>query len=664
MFLRPLRPSIIGGALILALTAHAEPLRPSFENAVVAGLVAHTLEAWHYEHRLIDDEMSQAWFDNWLDALDPNRMYLLAQDVDRFSDQSTQLDDDVHSQPPDVSVAFELDALYRRRVQERIQAALAMLAGPLPIDQDDTWQPDRTKAPWASNPDELNEAWRKRLRSELIGLMLSDRTRDEALAILRKRYQRMAADVDQQEPDDVMEIWLSALGAAYDPHTEWMKPISKDDFDISMSDKVQGIGARLREEGEYIKVVSLVAGGPAELGHELTPGDRIVAVAQGDEEPVDCIDMRIDRVVRLIRGPKGTEVVLTVLPAGDPDSSPTKDIHIIRDEVDIELASAKGSVRDVDGLKVGVIDVPSFYADVSAGRDAGGQRTTDDMNAILQDFRSKGVQAVVVDLRKNGGGSLNEAVESTGLFLDGGPVVQIRDRQGDITALKDDDPSAAWDGPVVVLTSMFSASASEIFAAALQDHGRALVVGAQATFGKGTVQELADLNQILVRAIGPAATGKGGALKFTTAKFYRVDGGSTQERGVLADVVIPSPYDGIEYRESDLPHAMPWDEIPPARGKRRPLKVDLESLRSLSAERVAADPLFQVMAELSEMREANKDKPVSLSIEKRRAEHTEVAALQKRVGQAEDDEDEDTPSDRPDPVLEEALRVTRDFVQE
>lgn len=645
----------------LALGARAEPLRPATDNAMVAGLVAYTLESWHYDRKPIDDAVSREWFDIWVGALDPNRMYLLQGDVDALSSWAARLDDAVHAQPPDVSCAFEGDAVLRRRAAERIGAVLAMLDGPLELEADETVDLDREDAPWAKDTAELDGLWEKRLRSELVGLMLGDRTREEAVGILRKRYVRLRNELDQQEAADVMEVWLGALGAAYDPHTEWMKPVSKDDFDISMRDKVEGIGARLREEGEYILVVDLVAGGPAERGGELLPGDRIVAVAQAAEEPVDCIDMRLDHVVQLIRGPKGTEVALTVLPAGAPDGAATREIRIVRDEVDIELAAAKATIREADGLKIAVLDVPSFYADPGDGRGQG-QRTTDDMRRLLLDVRSQGVNAVVVDLRRNGGGALAEAVEATGLFLPGGPVVQIRDRDDDISVLSDEDAAAIWGGPLVVLTSMFSASASEIFAAAIQDHGRGLVIGSPATFGKGTVQELADLTPILARVLGPAAQGSAGALKFTSAKFYRVNGGSTQERGVVADVVIPSPFDGIDFREADLPHALPWDEVKPARGKRRALEVDRERLQAGVDARVRGDPLFLAMAELRRIREERESAPVSLSLAARRADREALDALQERLeGGAADESGAE--SEEPDPVLEEAIRVTLDFVR-
>jgi carboxyl-terminal processing protease len=455
----------------------------------------------------------------------------------------------------------------------------------------------------------------------------------------------------------VLELYLGALGQAYDPHSVWFAPASKDDFDIQMRDALEGIGATLVREEDYITVKSLVPGGPAARANELQPGDRIVAVAQGGQK-TDVVGMRIDHVVKLIRGPKGTDVVLTVIPAGAADASQTRDLRITRDQVVIAEAAAKGEVREVDGVKVGVIDVPSFYQDLSERGGKSAPRTTaDDVRRILDGFKKDGVAAVLVDLRANGGGALTQAIALTGLFIDAGPVVQIKDRQGRVEVLEDREKGLAWEGPLAVVTSAHSASASEIFAGAIQDYGRGLVVGDSSTHGKGTVQQFIDLSPVVAGFQVPGAADVAGALKYTTDQFYRVSGRSTQQVGVEADVVIPSLSDGLDMGESSLPFALAYDEIDPARFRAWGQRPDRAALQRRSAERVGGDPRFQVMAELRALRDARDQDTISLDLDQRRQERSNWEELEKRA------EAVGLEGEAVDPVLDEALRVVRDFVK-
>lgn len=658
--------------------ASADPLDPRAHDPALAGIVAFSLERFHYSGHTIDDDISSRWLDRYIESLDPSRMFFLAGDIVGFEKHRLTLDDAVHEMPANLTAAFEIDRVYRQRVEERLGGVMDRLEQPVALSGTGSVQLDREDAPWATTAAELDGLWAQRIEEQMVRAALRREAFDASVAKkkakgedvsklkleseeesrekLRKRYKRILGDIEQQTSADVMETYLSALGQSFDPHSVWFKPATQENFNISMSDSLEGIGATLTVEAEYTVVRDLVAGGPASKQGKLQPGDRIVAVSQGDEEAVDVVDMRLDDVVKLIRGAKGTPVVLTVWPGDSVDPADLRDIRIVRDKVVVSEAAAKGEVRDIDGVKLGVLDVPSFYQASRGDKDA--RNTTADMRRILGDFKKQGVDAVVVDLRRNGGGSLGQAIESTGLFIEKGPVVQVKDRAGEVETYDDPDPSIAWDGPVVVLTSIFSASASEIFAGALQDYDRGLVVGAPATHGKGTVQELIDLSGMLAQLSGmESASRHAGALKFTTNQFYRVSGRSTQVEGVGADVLVPALSDRLDIREGDLPGALPFDQIAPARFRSWKRSVDLAALQAASRDRVSASPAFQVMEELRARREAREDQPLSLDMAVRRAERAEDEALSDRSEAA------GFGTDDADPWLDEALQITRDYVQ-
>ena len=658
--------------------ANADPLDPRAHDPALAGIVAFSLERFHYSGHTIDDDISSRWLDRYIESLDPNRMFFLASDIRAFETYRLTLDDAVHEMPADLTAAFEIDRVYRQRVEAQLGGVMQRLEAPVTLSGAGSVQLDREDAPWATTAAELDGLWAQRIEEQMVRAALRREAFDASVAKkkakgedvsklkleseeesrekLRKRYKRILGDIDQQTSADVMETFLSALGQSFDPHSVWFKPATQENFNISMSDSLEGIGATLTVEAEYTVVRDLVAGGPASKEGTLQPGDRIVAVSQGDDEQVDVVDMRLDDVVKLIRGSKGTPVVLTVWPGDSVDPADLSDIRIVRDKVVVAEAAAKGEVREIDGKKLGVLDVPSFYQASRGDKDA--RNTTADMRRILGDFKKQGVDAVVVDLRRNGGGSLGQAIESTGLFIEKGPVVQVKDRAGEVETYDDPDPGIAWDGPVVVLTSIFSASASEIFAGALQDYDRGLVVGAPATHGKGTVQELIDLSGMLAQLSGmESASRHAGALKFTTNQFYRVSGRSTQVEGVGADVLVPALSDRLDIREGDLPGALPFDQIAPARFRPWKRSVDVAALQVASRDRVAASPAFQVMEELRRRREAREDQPLSLDLEVRRGERAEDEALSDRSEAA------GFGADDADPWLDEALQITCDYVQ-
>lgn len=636
--------------------AIAAPLSFQPVDGKIVNVVTQVLSQNHYREQAVDDRLSAAWLNNYIEALDPERLFLLQADIDEFRRYENTLDEGVERIPADLGPAQSIHRRFVQRVGERAAAIEAILAKPDALPRSGVVDLDRDDAPWAASSAALDDLWRLRLAEQVGRAELDGEDRAKTVARLVTRYARMRKDVEQQDEGDILELWLGAFGATYDPHSVWFKPATKEDFDISMRDSLQGIGATLRTDGEHTKVVSLVPGGPAARSGLLQPEDRIVAVAQGSGEAEDIVGLRIDKVVKLIRGAKGTDVVLTIIPANATDPSVTKNIRITRDEVVIADAAAKGSVREINGVKVGVIDVPSFYQDMRRDPRAPNSRnTTSDVRRILGELSAQGVKVVVVDLRENGGGALTQAIDLTGLFIDKGPVVQIKDRDARVQVMEDEAPGVAWGGPLVVLTSVHSASASEIFAGAIQDYRRGLIVGAPATHGKGSVQELLDLAPVLSRALGDPNAAAAGALKYTTSLFYRVSGRSTQAVGVVADVVIPSPSDNLPYREADLDNPLPYDEIRAARFAPLAVNLPVDRLRQRSGARIAQDPAFQLMAEMRALRDAQDGKPTSLDEAARKAELATWEALSARAKALGIDEGQK------DPVLDEALMIAHDL---
>ncbi|MEZ4322157.1 MAG: carboxy terminal-processing peptidase [Myxococcota bacterium] len=634
-----------------ALAEDPVGIEPGPTEAAVARTVGQMLSTYHYNRRDIDDEVATEWMNAYIESLDYNRMFFLKSDVDGFLAKANTIDDDLNQNVPTLALATSIYKTYQKRVSERVADANALLDGPIDLTNDETYVFDRSEAPWAKNAAEAKELWRQRIEEQLILGALSKKSEDETRDMLRKRYHRLETDTRAADSMDVLERYLSGLTHVYDPHTTYFKPASADNFDIEMANSLEGIGASLRTIGEYTVVMDLIAGGPAEKGGVLKPNDKIIAVAQGSEPPVDVIDLPIDRVVKLIRGRKGTEVRLTVIPADAVDPSATAVVPIVRDKVVLADSDAELKIREVDGKRFAVIDIPSFYLDVRGKRSA-----SRDLERILTEEMGQ-VDGVILDLRENGGGSLQEAVDMTGLFIKRGPVVQIREQNGEIEALDDTDPTVAYSGPLMVLTSPFSASASEIVAGAIQDYGRGIIVGSERTHGKGSVQTVIDITDVMGRLTRLQGV-QAGALKLTMQKFYRVNGASTQVKGVRADVVIPSPWDGLDVYEGDIDHALPWDEIEGVpHASYGSLGGAVKTLQAKSSERVKAEPKFQEMAEALAEREKRKaENTVSLNLEKRKAERKDAAG-------EDEAEDEAAPKkDGPDPVLDEALFVMRDFL--
>ena len=614
-----------------------------------------TLEERHYAKLKYNDELSSQHLDSYIDSLDGGKMFFLASDVAEFEKYRTELDDQIHQ--------GKLEAGYQifNRFQERLEARLAKVIETLPADVekmdftiDESYVLDVDDRKWASQESELDERWRKHLKNQVLGLKLADKAEDELAPTVVKRYTNQLKRVQQYNSQDVFQIYANALTELYDPHTNYLSPRRSENFNINMSLSLEGIGAVLQLEDEYTRVARLVAKGPADKQGELQPSDKIVSVGQGESGPLeDVIGWRLDEVVELIRGPKDSTVRLEVLPAKSKAADERKIITIVRNKVKLEEQSAQKEVLDIPveggGSKtVGVIDIPAFYIDFEAMRrgDKDYKSTTRDVKKLLDELVEEGVEGIVIDLRNNGGGSLQEANELTGLFIEYGPTVQIRHSSSRVWRDGKRLRSTYYEGPLVVLINRLSASASEIFAGAIQDYQRGIVVGDQ-SFGKGTVQTLVPLVE--------------GQLKITESKFYRISGESTQHRGVVPDVAFPSLYDPEEIGESSLDHALNWDQINPVRHRRyNDLRQTLPELDKLFTERSAQDPdfifledqvkLLQDSRKIVELplnqearialRESQKEKALSIENKRRAAQGEELL-----TSLDEDEEEEEQTTD-------------------
>jgi carboxyl-terminal processing protease len=557
---------------VLAAVDTGDPLRlePEMDQRYASNIATRFLTNYHYKRTRLDDELSSQIFDHYLELLDPNRIYFLASDVEMFERYRTGMDDALrHS---DLMSAYEIFNVYVDRVRQRVEYARNRVAQPFDFTIDEYYQYDREGEPWSRDMAELDELWRKRVKNDYLRLKLTDKEEDAIVETLTERYTNLERRINELDNEDVFQFFMNAFAQSIEPHTAYLSPRNSENFEISMKLSLEGIGALLGRENEYTLISRVVPGGPADQDGRLKAGDRIVSVGQGDDgKLVDVIGWRIDDVVDLIRGPKDTVVRLEVLPEDVSLSGPTQVVDIVRNEVKLEEQAAQSEIIEVptgevvgdqeEVVKIGVIDLPVFYLDFNgrAQNLPDYRSSTRDVKRLIGELKEEGVKGIVVDLRNNGGGSLLEATTLTGLFIDKGPVVQVRNSSGRISLEEDLDAGMAWDGPLAVLVNRYSASASEIFAAAIQDYGRGVVIG-EPTFGKGTVQSLLDLDDY-----APSDKPGMGQLKITMAQFFRVNGGSTQNRGVVPDIRFPSAGDPQEYGERSLDNALPWTSIDAAR---------------------------------------------------------------------------------------------------
>jgi len=610
------------GALASVQEVPLSELAPEPSERQATVLITKVVDRYHFRNRALDDKLSSTMLDNYLDALDPNHIYFRQNDVGTFEIYRGRLDDALKEAR--LEPAFSIFRIYRYRVEERVTFAKSLLGRDLDFTRDEDYVFDRKDLPWPADRAEQDDLWRKRVKNDILSLRLTGKDGKEIREKLGKRYEGILTRALQLRAEDVFQIFVNAYASALDPHTGYMSPSTSENFDISMRLSLEGIGAVLGTENEYTEVQRLVKGGPADLSGQLHAGDKIVGVGQGDDgEMADVVSWRLQDVVELIRGKKGTVVRLQIMSKRAAAGGPTRTVRLVRNEIQLEDQAASAKVIEgldgMEGMRIGVIDLPAFYRDfkASAEGDDGFRSTTRDVRALLKDLAVKGVDGIVIDLRHNGGGALAEATELTGLFIDKGPVVQVEDSRGKLEVEEDTDPGVVYAGPLAVLVDRYSASASEIFAGAIQDYGRGLIIG-EPTFGKGTVQTLIDLDRF-VRASDDGL----GRLRLTMAQFFRVNGESTQFRGVVPDILFPFASDSGDAGERSLDNALPWGQIKPANFKAGNLAVP-PTVVERSGRRVSEDPGFQFLEEEFDLAKQMRDeKAVSLNEDKRQAKWEE-----------------------------------------
>lgn len=695
---------ILAGSIVLQSGALAPPdaeTLATYSNAAM--IVSRQIPIAHLQKEPIDDELAADALQLFLDSLDYDHSFFLQSDVDRFRARSAKLDDAILN--GDLRFAFEIFDTFMKRMSNRVDYVDQMLEHGFDFDREEDYRWKRNDLAWPKDRDDWDEVWRRKIKNLYLGHMISDRLDEEEASnelaraeseaeseegndnsaieaaetpeqSIRKRYEQILSVMNDNDAHWLLTRYISSFAHAMDPHSDFMSQRDNEDFNINMKKSLNGIGALLNPEDGAAKIVRLIPGGPAEIDGRLKPNDKIIAVAQGDEEPVDIRHWPLSRAVRLIRGEKGSKVVLSVVPASDITGTKVKKFELIRDEVKLEEQVAKGDLREIEGpdgseYRAGIIRIPDFYADMEAQRngDSAARSVSADVRDIIEGFQSSNrVDGIVIDLRNNGGGALNEAVDLTGLFIDSGPVVQVKSGSRLARKLYDADPEQLYKGPLIVLVNRLSASASEIFAAALQDYGRAVIVGDSKTHGKGTVQALLPLSK---------SNEKLGSLKLTTAGFYRIGGGSTQLSGVEPDIVIPSILDYMEVGEEHLPHALEFDKIRPAfYWNSKKLSEILPDLKKTSlVERSQNEQFQEYIKLLKHLGKRRESETISLKLEERletaRAERKmqelatemEVAAIAASTVDADqqDGEESDEEDDR-DLVLDETLQILSDLI--
>ncbi|MCP4996634.1 MAG: tail-specific protease [Gammaproteobacteria bacterium] len=612
---------LLGSAAALAKTQDTplDELYPSQGHRQASLIAVKVIDKYHYKRQHLDDAMSSSILDRYLDSLDPNKHFFTQSDIETFSIYRDNLDDALRQarvEPP-----FSIFKVYRQRVDERVDYAIRLLEQPMDFSKEDFYPFDREEVPWSANKGELNDVWLKRVKNDFLSLKLRDKTEEKIKDTLRKRYENLRRRTHQLNSDDIFQLFVNAYTLSLEPHTSYMSPRLSENFDISMRLSLEGIGAVLSSEDEYTVVQRVVTGGPAANSGKVKSGDRIVGVGQGtDGEILDVVGWRLQDVVDKIRGKKGSVVRLRLMKEDTVGTGPSRVIELVRNKIKLEDQAAKQSIiQDLPNMppaRIGVIDVPAFYRDFAAQTrgEKDFRSTTRDVRKLIQELHAEGVDGLVIDLRGNGGGSLVEATELTGPLINTGPVVQVKSADGVVEVERDLDPMQIWDGPLAVLVDRNSASASEIFAGAIQDYHRGIIIG-EPTFGKGTVQTLVDLGRF-VRG-GDDTLGR---LKLTMAQFFRINGGSTQFRGVVPDIVFPSATGSEEHGERGLDNALPWASIEAA--DFHPVGIgSVSKYRERHQQRIADDPGFIYLKESADWRLALKDKDsVSLNEEQRRLE--------------------------------------------
>jgi carboxyl-terminal processing protease len=592
-----------------------------------AKVVTYILDNNHYRKITLGDSLSSVILDEYVKSLDNNKTYFTTEDLKGFDKYRDKMDDLIRSE--NVEAAYSIYNLFRKRFDERMNYVMtSLISQKFDYNVDETYETDRDKEPWCKNEAELNEVWRKMIKSQALSLKLAGKEQPEIEKMLKERYERFSKSIHQFNTEDVFSMYMNAVTESYDPHTNYLSPKAADLFKQQMTKSLEGIGAQLQTENDYTRVAKIITGGPAQKSDLIHVNDRIIGIGQGATgEIVDVIGWRIDEVVKLIKGPKGTTVRLQILPGETGVNGPSKVITLIRDKIKLEDQLAKKKVinynKDGKALKLGVITLPDFYMDFEAYQkgDPNYTSTSRDVQKLIKELQAEHIDGIVLDLRDNGGGSLTEAIDLTGLFIKNGPVVQVKNSAGKIETLADENPSLIYNGPLVVLTNRFSASASEIFAGAIQDYHRGVIVG-ESSYGKGTVQTVIKLNRFI-----NDPNNQVGELKITFQKFYRVTGSSTQHKGVTPDIPLPTALSPEQFGESSSPSALPWDEIRGTLYQKTPMISDkvLSNLTKAYQGRLKTDiSLQRFVSETEETSRSFKDTKVSLNEVARKKEMEEA----------------------------------------
>lgn len=622
---------ILFGLIIMLSHAYAEirltpksQLFPSKTHKNVTNFITHVINSIHYRKKTIDDTLSSLIFDTYLQKLDLNRSFFLKDDIEHLSMQyKLALDQALLNS--NLEPAFNIFNLYRTRIEERINYAIAQLEKDFNFTTDEYYQFNRQELDWAKNIDELNEIWRKRVKNDMLSLILNNKEIDTAKDTLRKRYQRIYTSTFQLKSNDVFQIFINAYTTAIEPHTNYLSPRVSENFDISMRLSLEGIGAVLRNEHDYTLIQKIIPGGPADLSKKLHSKDKIIGVGQGKNgEIIDVIGWRLDDVVELIRGPKGTILRLEIVPGKTNSGDLSQIITLTRNKIKLEESEAQSKIIDLPALnqKIGIIEIPTFYVDFDA--QAKGEKnfksTSKDVSKLLNELKQKSITGIIIDLRGNGGGSLSEALATTGVFIKSGPIVQTKNSSGGISINVDPDPSIIYTGPLAVLVDRNSASASEIFAGAIQDYQRGVIIG-EPTYGKGTVQTIIDLNTLIKNSQTDH-----GKLKATIQQFFRISGGSNQNKGVIPDIVFPTAINIEKHGERSLKNSLPWEEIAPAKYKKLNAPVALyDQVRASHEARIKSNKAFQLLLEqLALIQKNNERNTISLKEDKRKAERAKA----------------------------------------
>ncbi|AUI86166.1 C-terminal processing peptidase [Vibrio azureus] len=656
--------TLIAASLWLAASAQAleaklnkddlPTLAPETQHETASKRVTSRFTRSHYKHFNLNDDFSKAVFDRYVELLDYNKNIFTQSDIDSFKDASVSLDDQL--KVGNNKAAFDIYNLSMQKRFERYAYALTLLDNEIKFNTDDVIELDRSEAAWPKDQAELNELWRKRVKYDALNLKLTGKKWPEIKEVLEKRYNNAMKRITQTHNEDAFQLYMNAFARQVDPHTSYLSPRNAEQFQSEMNLSLEGIGAVLQMTDDYTVIRSLVAGGPASKSKKLGEGDRIVGVGQDGEDVVDVIGWRLDDVVQLIKGPKGTKVHLEVLPEGKDAKSYV--VTIVRDKVRLEDRAVKSEIIEQDGKKIGVLEVPSFYVGLSK-----------DTDKLLAELKEKNVDGVIVDLRNNGGGALTEATALTGLFIKEGPVVQVRDSYGRVKVNADTDGLISYEGPLTVLINRYSASASEIFAAAMQDYNRAIILG-ENSFGKGTVQQHRSLNHIY-----DLFDKELGYVQYTIQKFYRIDGGSTQNRGVAPDISFPTPVEPSETGESVEDNALPWDSITKAKYQTFPSNEKLiANLNELHNKRISNEMEFGFIKEdIEKYRKEKDDNFLSLNEKTReaesdKAESVRLERINKRQATLKQDAFktlDDVPKDyeAPDVYLDESVAIMVDMLK-